>query len=410
LWGIDSGKEIATIRYEGDVTSAAFSPDGKYIVLGSCDKQDSNQSCLAGSVRVQETSTGKEVTHILHDDRVFTATFSPDGKYVLSGSWDRTIRVWEALTGKEIAHIKDDEIVWFSAAFSPDGRYIVSDGCDKVNSRIICISGFIHVWEALTGKEVARMTQDDWVRSVAFSPDGKYIVSGSMDRTVRVWESATGKEITQMKHDDWVESVAFSPDGKYVVSGSIDKTARVWDAITGQEISRMTQDDGVTSVAFSPDGKYVVSGGYDKTARVWMWRPEDLIANACLHVTRNLSVAEWQQHVGNTLPYTPACPDLTTENKATLTPTVVSENSMAPTATLTLTKTPTNHLTPSVMDETLYQYTVQQRDTLISIAQKFNVPIEVIIQDNKLDDPNSLFIGQVLVIRITATATVGSPP
>ena len=70
------------------------------------------------------------------------------------------------------------------------------------------------------GKEIARMTHDDMVNSVAFSPDGKYVVSGSDDDTARVWEAATGKEIARMTHDDDVNSVAFSPDGKYVVSGS----------------------------------------------------------------------------------------------------------------------------------------------------------------------------------------------
>jgi uncharacterized delta-60 repeat protein len=407
---VDSGKEITRMTYDGDVSSAAFSSDGMYIAFGSCDQQDNTQSCISGSARVRETATGKEVTRAMHDGRVFSVAFSPDGKYVLSGSWDNTIRVWEALTGKEVSRMIHDEVVWYSVAFSPDEKYVVSDGCDKINKNIICISGFIRVWETLTGKEVAHMAHDDWVRSVAFSPDGKYIVSGSMDKTVRIWEALTGKEVARMAHDDIVNSVAFSPDGKYVVSGSDDKTARLWDDATGQEIARMTHNDGVTSVAFSPDGKYVVSGGYDKTARVWMWRPEDLITNTCLHITRNLTVAEWQQYVGNTLPYTPACPDLTIENEAKPIPTAVTEGSIAPTATLTLTKTPTINLTPSVMVETLYQYTVQQGDTLISIAQKFNIPIEVIIQDNKLGDPNSLFVGQILVIRITATATVKPPP
>jgi len=385
LWGALTGQEVSRIMYDfysGNFAFANFSPDWKYIVLGSCEQRDNQENglglCLSGNARVLAVDSGKEITRMAYDGDVSTAAFSPDGMYIVFGSCDQqdntqscisgSARVRETATGKEVTRTMYDGRV-FSVAFSPDGKYVVSDGCDKINKNIICISGFIRMWKTLTGKEVARMT-----------------------------------------HDDIVNSVAFSPDGKYVVSGSDDKTTRVWDVATGQEIARMTHDDGVTSVAFSPDGKYVVSGGYDKTARVWMWRPEDLIANTCLHVTRNLTIAEWQQYVGNTLPYTPACPDLITENEATLISTAVTESSIAPTATLTLTKTPTNNLPPSVMVETLYQYTVQQGDTLISVAQQFNIPIEVIVQDNKLVDPNSLFVGQILVIRIPATATAGPPP
>ena len=96
---------------------------------------------------------------------------------------------------------------------------------------------------AASGKEIARMTHDNKVNSVAFSPDGKYVVSGSDDDTARVWEAATGMEIARMTYDGHVNSVAFSPDGKYVVSGSDDGTARVWEAASGEEVARMTHGE-----------------------------------------------------------------------------------------------------------------------------------------------------------------------
>jgi WD40 repeat protein len=130
------------------------------------------------------------------------------------------------------------------------------------------------------------MEHEGEVYAVAFSPDGKYIVSGSADNTARVWHAQTGREIASMAHNGAVKSVAFSPDGNYIVSGSTDNTAQVWDistmltssqstfdnagAQTGREVARMAHNGPVQSVAFSPDGKFVASGSWATTARAWM--------------------------------------------------------------------------------------------------------------------------------------------
>ena len=109
--------------------------------------------------------------------------------------------------------------------------------------------------------------------SVAFSPDGRYIVSGSSDRTIQIWDAQTGGQMgNPLKgHTEDVWSVVFSPDGRHIVSGSSDKTVRVWDAQTGAQVGHPLQGhtNSVNSVAFSPDGRHIVSGSHDKTIRVW---------------------------------------------------------------------------------------------------------------------------------------------
>jgi len=131
-----------------------------------------------------------------------------------------------------------------------------------------------YYWQPKT--HLARMTLRghlDKVTSVAYSPDGQRIVTGSTDGTAKVWEAATGKELLTLKgHRGGIFSVAYSPDGQRILTGSQDNTAKVWEAATGKELLTLNgHSDGVSSVAFSPDGQRIVTGaGYrDPTVRVW---------------------------------------------------------------------------------------------------------------------------------------------
>ncbi|MGY6274617.1 WD40 repeat domain-containing protein [Methylomonas sp. MgM2] len=161
--------------------------------------------------------------------------------------------------------LRESSALVSSVAFSPDGTHIVSGSYDNT----------LRLWDAKTGAAIGQpMTGHTApVHSVAFSPDGNRIVSGSADKTLRLWDAKTGAAIGQplASHTQEVTSVAFSPDGNRIVSGSYDNTLRLWDAKTGAAIDQpMTGHTApVHSVAFSPDGNRIVSGSWDNTLRLW---------------------------------------------------------------------------------------------------------------------------------------------
>jgi WD40 repeat protein len=244
--------------HSGAVISVAFSPDGKYIISGSWDQ----------TIQVWDAITGHIIFEPLkgHQGEVTSVAFSPDSKYIASGSVDQMVQLWDAESGETISKPFEGHTDYItSVAFSPDSKKIVSGSFDQT----------VRVWDIMTGSTESGPFEGHMceVTSIAFSPDGKQIASGSRDQTVLVWDVETGEVLAGPfeEHTGYITSVVFSPDGRQILSGSFDKTIWLWNAFTDEEVSKSFEGHTgeVTSVAFSPDGQQIVSGSWDKTVRIW---------------------------------------------------------------------------------------------------------------------------------------------
>ncbi|TWU24730.1 WD40 domain-containing protein [Bythopirellula polymerisocia] len=255
LWNVDTRKQLVRFSPHGAVADADVSPDGRWVVTGSWDQ----------SAKIWDTHTGKAVRKLdgVHQGYVNSVQFSPDGKRILTASDDRTAQLWDASTGQplEPALVRHEDRVR-QARFSTDGSKIVSTSNDKT----------ARVWDADSAEEQLVLRGHEWaVLCGEFSHDGTRIITGGEDNVAILWDSETGEQLLTLPgHTDSVTAVALSPDGTRALTGSQDNTVKLWDAQTGKEILTLEgHHEEITSVSFSPDGLSVLSSGRDGQTIIW---------------------------------------------------------------------------------------------------------------------------------------------
>ncbi|MFN6561049.1 MAG: protein kinase domain-containing protein [Nostoc sp. ChiSLP01] len=263
LWDLNSKKVLANLSgHSQAVKSVAFSHDGKILASASDDK----------TIKLWDINTLKEITTLLgHSHAVKSVAFSPDGEILASGSWDKTVKLWNVNTGAEICTFTGHHLQVNSVAFSPQGRIIASASYDRT----------IRLWQISSSKEFKNcpchtllgiLSGHAWaVLTVAFSPDGKILATGSDDKTIKLWEANTGQLITTLSGHSWsVISVAFTADAKTLISASWDKTVKLWRVSTAQEIATLSgHTDSVSAIAVSQVTQLIASGSKDKTIKLW---------------------------------------------------------------------------------------------------------------------------------------------
>ncbi len=269
LFNAADGKLISELdnNHEQPINFTKCSNDGKFILI-----TDEQHHAVAWDV---------DRSKILWqaDDYWPPAVFSLDGKYIAAVS-GFNVAIRESATGKLFTELKGHTFSVNSSAFSPDGKYLATVSGDKS----------IKIWDLQDGRLIKQLKgHSQEIKTIAYSPDGKFAVSASYDHTAKIWNTENGAlvltldEEKKLNNDQnerrrdvtWLLSAAYSPDGKYIVTASVDNYAKVWDAITGQLLFELEHAERLKSASFSPDGKFILTlSMYSLNSIVSIWSAE----------------------------------------------------------------------------------------------------------------------------------------
>ena len=252
IWSAPAGEELRKLRGIQGVRAVVYAPDGKTFVTGD----------FGGDIKVRDADKGDELRSVhAHDVGVNSLALSADGQSLASAGLDTVVKLWDAKSLKFRKAFHGHQGMVYTVACFRNANVIVSGGEDNTAK----------IWDVATGKERHTLRGHKLgVEMVAISPDDTIVVTASWDRTIKFWDAATGMETGELKADSPVFALAFTRDGKQLVSTGGDGTVRLWDMKKRELVKLLGKHIGATfSLAFSRDDKYLASGSHDNTAKIW---------------------------------------------------------------------------------------------------------------------------------------------
>ncbi|MBI4850825.1 MAG: AAA-like domain-containing protein [Acidobacteria bacterium] len=268
FWKLSHPDLVTFKGHTNGVNSIAFSPDGKFLASGSSDK----------TIKLWDITSSKVLAVFQgHTSGVISIAFSPDGKFLASGSSDKTIKLWDITLNKLLFTLNSHTGEISMVAFSPNGQLLASSSWDKT----------IKLWDLASNKVLATLPgSNDLGGSIAFSPDGKILAGVSIDQSIKLWDIASNKVLATLKgHKGEILSLAFSPDGNLLASGSLaDECVKIWDIKSKKEITTLKQYPGKISLAFSPNGKLLAIASWKDKVVLW-----DRVAKKELAILKNFA-------------------------------------------------------------------------------------------------------------------------
>jgi WD40 repeat protein len=250
VWEATSGKGLRTFNLQsGPLTALAYSPDGGSVLVGSSNKTATLRDVLDGKLVLSLRG---------HTGSVTGVAFSSDGKFLGTASSDRTAMVWNRSNGKLVSSIRGHLESVNSVAFSPTGSLLATAGSDNT----------ARLWDFRKAIQVRNLRQSGAVKSVAFSPDGKWLAIAT-DDTASVWDVGKGVQVLSVRPLGSVNGIAFEPSGKRLATASADNMAQLWHLDGGKGLLSVHHLDSVNDLSFSPDGTKLATASSDNTAKVW---------------------------------------------------------------------------------------------------------------------------------------------